>query len=218
MLAANAYAVEKHYADEWNSKLASTSQMLKNGAYGEALPILKGVLTEMLSVLGPSEATTYVLVVPLIQISLAEAGLGNRGAAVWHWHMAQTLYPKAAGSDLSMFGDPGAFLKKNLLSDPTPEACKHDRPEGTVLPKVVKTVEPLYPEGARKFRVRGLVIIDVIIGADGVAREPRLVKPLEAPMALTALEALRNWTFAPAQLNGKPVETRFCLTVNFKLK
>ncbi len=35
--------------------------------------------------------------------------------AIWHWHMAQTLYPKSADSDLSMFGEPGADLKKHLL-------------------------------------------------------------------------------------------------------
>ncbi len=85
-------------------------------------------MTEMLRILGPSDATTYVLAVPLIQLALAEEGSGNRGAALWHWHMAQTLYPKTAESDLSMFGEPGAFLKRNLLSNPTRESCLHDRP------------------------------------------------------------------------------------------
>ncbi len=70
-------------------------------------------------------------------------------------------------------------------------------------PKVVRSVKPLYPQGARV--------------ADGTPREPRLVKPLATPVALTALEALRKWTFKPAELNGKAIDSNFCLTINFKL-
>lgn len=216
-LTVNAHAVEKRYVDSWSSKLATTSQLLKDGAYAQALTILKDVTDEMFRVLGPGDATTYVLSIPLIQIALAEAGLGDRRAALWHWHMAQTLYPKTADSDLSMFGEPGEFLKKNLLSNPTPEKCA-PRPEGMTPPKVSKTIEPLYPEGARKFRERGIVIVDLKIGVDGVPSEPRVVKPLSAPLTYAALGALRSWTFTPAMLDGKPIESSFCITVNFKLR
>jgi TonB family protein len=217
MLAADAHAVQPGRAEEWNATLVTTSRMIKSGEYAKALPILSGLMTEMLRILGPSDATTYVLAVPLIQLALAEAGTGNQKAALWHWYMAQTLYPKTAESDLSMFGDPGTYLKKNILKNPRRDDCRREHPEGYVPPKVVKNVQPVYPQGMRDFKVRGLVVIDVTIGADGIPREPRLVQPLATPVALTALEALRNWTFKPAEVKGKPIESTFCLTINFKL-
>src|SRR4051794_39873053 len=160
LIAVNARAVDNTYALKWQSELTTTSQMLKEGAYDKALPILRDVTKEMLGVLGPGDATTYVLAVPLIQTAIAEAGLNDRRAALWHWHMAQTLYPKTAESDLSMFGAAGELLKQNLLSNPQPEACLHppEEKERTGA-KVLKTKEPLYPDGMRQFRQSGIVII-----------------------------------------------------------
>jgi TonB family protein len=130
--------------------------------------------------------------------------------------MAQTLFPKTADSDLSMFGAPGELLKQNLLANPRPEKCASN-PEAMARPRVEKRVEPSYPRGAREFRERGIVIIEIKIGADGLPSEPRIVKPLSAPLSYAALESLRNWTFTPATVDGKPVESTFCMTINFKL-
>ena len=215
-IARPAMAVDKAVADRWASQLVTTSTMLKAKSYQSALQILRRLTTEMLGRLGPSDETTYVLVVPLIQIALAEEGLGDHAAAMWHWDMAQTLYPKSAESDLSMFGDPGAVLKQNILADPNPPECPKPRADETK-PTVLKHVPPQYPEGARLFRARGIVIMWLKIMPDGSAAEPRVVKPLPAPLTYAALEAARMWKFNPAEQDGKPVEANFCLTINYKL-
>jgi TonB family protein len=210
-------AVGKTVAERWQNQLATTTTMLKAASYAEALPVLRKLIDDMLSRLGPSDETTYVLVVPLIQIALAEEGLGEHEAALWHWDMAQTLYPKAAETDLSMFGDPGMTLKLNTLRDPNPSQCIHPQPHKTQA-RVLKPVSPKYPEGARQFRERGLVIIDMRIGADGSVAEPRVVKPLSALLTYAALEATRKWRFAPATIDGKPVASNLCVTVNYELE
>jgi len=205
------------YAREWNVKLSKTAQLLKAGSYSQALPELDAITAEMLGTLGPDEKNTYFLVVPLIQRAIAEAGMGDERAAVWHWHMAQTLDPRAAGANLSAFGEPGALLQRHLLASPRMESCAQEHPKGMVLPKALRTVEPQFPEGSRLAREKGIVIIDVTVGADGVPREPRLIKPLSGSLSYSAMDAVRQWTFAPATLDGKPAETTFCLTINFKL-
>jgi TonB family protein len=215
LVASPAMAVEKGVAERWSVQLATTTGMLKAASYADALPILRKLVDDMLSRLGPSDETTYVLVVPLIQIALAEEGLGDHDAAVWHWDMAQTLYPKAADADLSMFGRPGAALKQSPLVDPNPSKCSHEK--GEPLAKILKPVSPEYPEGARLFRARGIVIMDLKIKSDGSPAEPRVVKPLATPLTYAALEATRGWKFAPPLVEGKPVESRFCLTINYKL-
>lgn len=215
-IAPSAMAVEKAVAERWVNQLATTSAMLKVKSYARALPILRKLTTEMMGRLGPSDETTYVLVVPLIQIALAEEGLGDHAAAMWHWDMAQTLYPKAAESDLSMFGDPGAVLKQNILTDPNPSECPKPKADETK-PTVVTHVPPQYPDGARQFRARGIVIMWLKIRPDGSPAEPRVVKPLPAPLTYAALEAARMWKFKPAERDGQPVEANFCLTINYKL-
>jgi TonB family protein len=214
--ASPAAAVEKYIAERWNSRLVTTTGMLKAGSYKEALPILRNVVDEMVSMLGPGDEATYVIVVPLIQIAVAEEGAGDHNAALWHWDMAQTLYPKAAEADLSSFGAPGQTLKRNILSNPNPPACMHVAGKEP-LAKVIEHVEPKYPEGPRKFRERGMVIMNLTIGADGSISEPRVVKALPTPLTYDALEAVRLWKFAPATLDGKPVPSNFCLTINYKL-
>jgi TonB family protein len=211
-----AAAVEKRIAERWGNNLVTTTKMLKAGSYPEALPILKKTIDEMLSMLGPGDETTYVFIVPLIQMALAEEGLGDRNTAIWHWHMAQTIYPKAAETDLSAFGAPGETLKHNILTNPNPPACLHEGGKEP-LAKVLKPFPPKYPEGARLFRERGIVIVSLTIGADGSISEPRVVKPLPTPLTYAALESIRLWKFAPATIDGTAVQSNFCLTVNYKL-
>ena len=77
-------------------------------------------------------------------------------------------------------------------------------------------VEPQYPEMARKMRVAGVVELEGVIGTDGRLRELRVVNghPL---LARAALEAVRQWIYAPTTLNGDPVEVIAPITVTFRL-
>ena len=91
------------------------------------------------------------------------------------------------------------------------------RQGGLVKPAVVvHRVEPQYPEMARKMRVAGVVELEGVIGTDGRLRELRVVNghPL---LARAALEAVRQWIYAPTTLNGDPVEVIAPITVTFRL-
>jgi len=83
LLAPSSFAVEKQRAERWASELAKTGGLIKSRSYGSALPILQRLSNEILNQIGPSEASNYVLVVPLIQMALAEEGLGQHAAGIW---------------------------------------------------------------------------------------------------------------------------------------
>ncbi len=84
-------------------------------------------------------------------------------------------------------------------------------------PVVLKHVNPMYPELARRNKVSGLVVMDVVIDRTGALKDINVTKPLPDGLSEAAVDAVKQWTFAPGTLNGKPVDVIFSLTINFKL-
>jgi len=81
-------------------------------------------------------------------------------------------------------------------------------------PIKVRDVKPVYPPDARAAGIQGVVILDALIGADGSVIDVKVVRSI--PMLdQAAVDAVRQWQFAPTLLNGEPVQVRMTLTVNF---
>lgn len=106
---------------------------------------------------------------------------------------------------------------------PTPAAQPAAKPAAPVrvggdvqAAKLAHQVMPPYPPLARQARVAGTVRLEAIIGSDGRIRQLRLVSghPLLAP---AALDAVRQWIYAPTLLNKQPVEVLTTIDVNFTL-
>lgn len=85
-------------------------------------------------------------------------------------------------------------------------------------PVLINRVEPIYPEEARKARIMGIVIVEAMVSEDGVVKNVKVIKPLPFGLDQAAVDAVKQWTFKPATLDGKPVAVLFNLTVNFKLQ
>jgi TonB family protein len=211
-----AHGVHQRIVQRWTTQLVTTSLLLKNGDYERALPILQKLITEESEVLGPGDAAAEVLGIPLVQQAIAEVGLGRVKDGLWHWYVAISLYPALRNSDLSMFGKPAEVLKAAPL--PETENVKSPADLAITPPKVVVRPEPRYPSGARAFGVKGVLIVKAIITKGGEPRSPQIIQALPGPtLSYSALEALRNWRFTPASVNGEPIEMSFKLTINFKL-
>ena len=84
-------------------------------------------------------------------------------------------------------------------------------------PVVIEKVEPSYTEEARKERISGIVIVEAIIGRDGLVKKVSVLKPLPFGLDQAAVDAVKQWKFKPGTLAGKPVDVVFNLTVNFRL-
>jgi len=85
-------------------------------------------------------------------------------------------------------------------------------------PVVMKRVEPQYNELARHARVQGVVIVEAVIDKNGNVDKVNVLKGLPMGLSDAAIEAVKEWKFRPATLNGQPVDVIFNLTVNFTLQ
>ena len=83
-------------------------------------------------------------------------------------------------------------------------------------PVVIYKKEGEYTEEARRARVNGEVELGLVVGTDGVPHDIRVVKSLPL-LDQAAVEALGQWRFKPALLNGVPVETKTKATMTFRL-
>lgn len=79
-----------------------------------------------------------------------------------------------------------------------------------------RPVEPSYPMLARQMKVQGSVILQALIGTDGLIQDLHV---LSGPTILSsaAQEAVKQWRFKPYLQNGQPVETEAKITVNFTI-
>jgi TonB family protein len=84
-------------------------------------------------------------------------------------------------------------------------------------PVVMEKVEPTYTEEARKAGISGIVILEAVIGRDGLVKNASVLKPLPFGLDQAAVDAVKQWKFKPGTLDGKPVDVIFNLTINFRL-
>lgn len=84
-------------------------------------------------------------------------------------------------------------------------------------PVAIKRVEPRFPEHLHRRGHPGVIIIQIVITDSGVVCAARVEKTFEgsigAELAASALEAVKQWKFRPAKLNGKPRACVYTLTV-----
>lgn len=87
-------------------------------------------------------------------------------------------------------------------------------------PSIRDSTPPTHPPEARKQRIAGRVAVEALVQADGSVADARLVWacPQGYGMEQAALEAVRDWTFDPALVDGEPVEAPAVVVVDFRLK
>jgi protein TonB len=88
---------------------------------------------------------------------------------------------------------------------------------GNVLPpKLIRRVDPIYPNLARQARVQGDVLLSAIINENGYVTE---LKVISGPPLLyaAALDAVRQWKFQPTYLNNRPWPIAYEITVHFRI-
>jgi len=82
---------------------------------------------------------------------------------------------------------------------------------------LLSTVAPIYPQMARNQRVSGDVKIDALIGADGRVSTTKVISG-PALLHQAAVDAVRQWKYRAATLNGQQVPMHLTVTVQFRLQ
>lgn len=84
-------------------------------------------------------------------------------------------------------------------------------------PVKVHDVAPQYPDLAREARIQGVVILKTLIDDEGNVADIEVLKSLPMGLSEAAVDAVRQWKFKPATVDGTPVPANHNVTVNFKL-
>ena len=119
------------------------------------------------------------------------------------------------GSTSDGAGDSGGL---NVLANKGSQPAAPLPIGGNVKPaQLLSSVAPAYPQLARNQRLSGDVKIDALIGENG---HVSAMKVILGPALLhqAAMDALRQWKYQPATLNGQPMAMHLTVTVQFKLQ
>lgn len=81
----------------------------------------------------------------------------------------------------------------------------------------IADAQPVYPLLAQHMNVQGSVVLQALIGADGIVENLRVLSG-PAILAAAAQQAVREWRFKPIVQNGQAVESKATITVNFTIK
>ncbi len=77
--------------------------------------------------------------------------------------------------------------------------------------------DPDYSSEARKAKVEGTVVLETVVGTDGLARDVRIIsRPLGHGLDEEEIKALNGWTFKPATSESKPVPTKVGIEMEFR--
>ena len=75
----------------------------------------------------------------------------------------------------------------------------------------------MFPEDALQARVQGVVILEIVVDAEGKVAGARILRSI--PMLdQAALDGVKQWEYTPTLLNGVPQAVLMTVTVNFSLQ
>src|SRR5215831_12482729 len=88
-------------------------------------------------------------------------------------------------------------------------------PKLTKAPAVLKAVEPVYPPEALAARISGDVTMTIDIDATGHVTKVEATKPAGHGFDEAARDAVMQYLFSPAEVDGKPSPIRIGYTLHF---
>jgi protein TonB len=141
---------------------------------------------------------------------------------------AEVLRPAVASYSMDVAGPIGSGVPNGLehsagdaLPQPPPPLPpppqKPVRLSAYEMPKKISDAAPIYPQIAQRANVEGDVIIEAVIAVDGSVRDARVLKSV-ALLDRAALDAVKQWRYAPTRLNGVAVPVIVTVTVQFRLQ
>lgn len=92
-------------------------------------------------------------------------------------------------------------------------------PQNIAEPDLLFNPPPTYPRLSRKRSEEGLVLLDVLIVADGTVTDILITSSSGYPrLDRSAVETISEWRFRPATRNERPIAVRRMIPIVFKLR
>lgn len=89
---------------------------------------------------------------------------------------------------------------------------------GVTPPRLLREVRADYTDQARRTGIEGDVVLEITVQRDGTVGDIRVLEGLGGGLTDRAVQAVRQWRFAPAQLRGADVDVIVEVAVEFRLR
>jgi TonB family protein len=89
---------------------------------------------------------------------------------------------------------------------------------GVEPPRLLQEVRATYTDEARRANVTGEVLLEIVVRRDGSVGDVKILRRLGSGLDQRAVQAVRQWRFAPARMKGVPVDVVVEVSVDFKLR
>lgn len=84
-------------------------------------------------------------------------------------------------------------------------------------PRLLTKVDPSFDEAARALKYSGIVLVNLIVDTKGMPANVHILHPVGLGLDEMAINAVSQYTFAPAIENGSPVAVELNVEVNFQI-
>ena len=114
-----------------------------------------------------------------------------------------------------------ARLPKSEAADPPRPANPSNaevavQQDGSTPARIKRSVLPIYPPAARQARVGGTVVARVLVSETGRPLQVEVVRAVRPDLADAAVASIQKWTFDPARLNGREVQSWMTIEIPFR--
>lgn len=133
---------------------------------------------------------------------------------------AKSVEPSQSNSNFPKSAKPesaAASNNENAGTDQT-DTLAYESGNVSVKPKVIKQIQVVYPQQAKAARVEGAVRLAVVINEMGRVFEVRVLEGPGYGLNEAAQDALKQFVFSPAEVEGKKVPVRIVYVYRFKLE
>ena len=135
-------------------------------------------------------------------LARCESLANNLAAAISHVTRALTLLRSERAAEIP--------AEPNRTTGASRLVAGRDVPQ----PARTRGAPAVSPRDIAEIGIEGLVFVDAVVDREGRVRDPRIAGSIPA-LDRAALDAVRQWRYAPTLLNGAPVEVAIALIVPF---
>ena len=89
---------------------------------------------------------------------------------------------------------------------------------GVEPPRLLREVKANYTDEARRANVEGEVELEIVVRRDGSVGDVKILRGLRGGLNERAVDAVRQWRFAPGRMKGVPVDVVVEVGVEFRLR
>lgn len=103
-------------------------------------------------------------------------------------------------------------------TEPIPPGSQPIRVGAKVLAsRLIHRVDPVYPEEAKRKRIQGSVLLEVLVNEQGEVAKSIVLRG-DSLLAQAAVDAVRQWRYQPFLLDNKPIAVIGTVLVTFVLR